>query len=134
MAVDFLMEKSIANRGVLTLEAALYDYDADNLTTLDGAAFQNRLEGDGYFVLLGYLFSQVKGSSAVGIQPLIRYHRFRLGQSEIDESIAVIDYGVSYFMAGQHSKFVLVFSDYEIDKDGDVAEYSEIKFGAQLMY
>ena len=134
LAVDFLMEKSVANRGVITLEAALYDYDADNLTTLDGPEFQNRLEGDGYFVFLGFLFSQTKGPSAVGIQPLIRYHRFRLGQSEIDENIAVIDYGISYFMAGQHSKFILVYSDYEVDKDGDVAEHSEIKMGAQLMY
>ncbi|PCJ20903.1 MAG: hypothetical protein COB04_03280 [Gammaproteobacteria bacterium] len=134
LGVDFLIEKSLANRGVLTFETAVYDYDADNLGTLNGSNFDNRLEGDGYFAFLGYLLSSKQGPTAEGFQPMVRYHRFRFGQSEIDETIAVVDYGLSYFMSGHDSKVVLIFSDYSVEVDGQVDEYSEIKMAAQLVF
>lgn len=134
LTVDFLVEKNLANHGVFMLESALYDYDADNLSTLNGSSFDNRLEGDGYFVAVGYFFARRKGALAEGVEPLFRYHRFRMGQSLIDETIVVKDYGVTYFLAGHNSKFVFVYSDHEIDTEGEALEFSEMKFGAQLMF
>lgn len=64
--IDFLAEKKLGSNGVATLEGAYYSYDLDG--ALDAG---NLYQGDGWFVLAGYMFPQEIGIGK--FKPLVRY-------------------------------------------------------------
>ena len=97
-SVDFLMERALSDGGVVTLEAAYYDYDYDGIPDPDFG-----FEGDGYFVLGSYMFPQVVGIGQ--FQPQVRYQELDDDNGPKRERL---EGGLNYIMNGYNAKASLV--------------------------
>lgn len=86
VSVDFLMEKKNVGPGTLSLEAAYYDYDTDDVITAE--------QGDAYYAGAGYLLNQQIGWGK--FMPFARYQAF-----DADNKVKTdrVDVGVNYVMA-----------------------------------
>lgn len=85
-SIDFLMEKKNVGPGTLSLEAAYYDYDTDDVIEAE--------EGDAYYVGAGYLFNQPVGWGK--FMPFVRYQEF---DADNDVKTERMDIGVNYVIA-----------------------------------
>jgi hypothetical protein len=84
-SIDFLMEKKNVGPGTLSLEAAYYDYDTDDVFLSE--------QGDAYYLGAGYLFDTPVGWGK--FMPFVRYQEF-----DADNNIKTerTDFGVNYVM------------------------------------
>jgi hypothetical protein len=87
---DLLFETKLGGGGVVTFEAAAYDYD------LAGAPG----DGTAYLASLAYLFPKPSGIGA--FQPLVRYQDFE------DES--AVDVGVNYIIRGHNARLSAIYT------------------------
>ncbi len=117
---DFLLEKPLSNGGVPSLEASYYDYDYDNK-----AAYGSRVEGEGYFALLAYLFPQGDGPGRW--QPVIRYQEFT---PNFDPQKERLDFGLNYIRSGHNMRFALEWSNI----DDGFGNYQALTVGAQFQF
>lgn len=122
-SADFLMEKNLPGAGTVTLEGAYYDYDLDDLAwsgTSGGPA-----QGDGYFVLGGYLLPQAVGVGK--LQPHVRYESFEPdGGSETERTTV----GLTYVMKGHNARVTAVAGETETGG----ADSNFFRLGVQLQY
>lgn len=97
VSVDFLMEKKNVGPGTLSLEAAYYDYDTDDVFLSE--------QGEAYYVGAGYLFNQQVGWGK--FMPFARYQQF-----DADNNIKTerMDIGMNYVMAPYNA---LVSAEYQ---------------------
>ncbi len=95
--VDFLLEKKDVGPGTLSLEAAYYDYDTDEVFLGE--------EGDAYYVGAGYLFNSQVGWGK--FMPFVRYQEF-----DADNNIKTerTDLGVNYVIAPYNA---LISAEYQ---------------------
>lgn len=96
-SVDFLMEKKNVGPGTLSLEAAYYDYDTDEVFLME--------EGDAYYVGAGYLFDTPVGWGK--FMPFVRHQEF-----DADNNIKTerTDFGVNYVIAPYNA---LISAEYQ---------------------
>lgn len=85
-SVDFLMEKTGVGPGTVSLEAAYYDYDTDDVILAE--------QGDAYYVGAGYLFDTPVGWGK--FMPFARYQEF---DADNDVKTERMDIGVNYVIA-----------------------------------
>ncbi|MEC4724474.1 OprO/OprP family phosphate-selective porin [Shewanella sp. D64] len=121
-SVDLLIEKVLNNEGVATLEAAFYDYDYNELSTL---------QGDAYLVSISYLFPASLPSDN-RFQILARHQRFN--HDDVIPAVITDSYnlrneiGLNYIINGHSAKLSLVYANEKIDGgDNDV-----LRFGVQF--
>ncbi len=103
--VDLLMEKTIKYGGVVTLEAAYYKYDLDEVS--DSALIQ----GDSYFLTVAHLFPKKIGWGRV--QPFYRYQYFDQDQSNRLESRGTRernDVGINYIISGHNARVSMFYA------------------------
>lgn len=119
--VDVLMEKKLNNGGVLTVEGAFYDYD------LDGVTDASLTQGDGYFVLAGYLIPKKIGPGR--FQPHIRIQEFdATGTGKTDRT----DIGFTYVIDGHNARITVIFADEDGPGSSSTTDFNTFKVGVQL--
>lgn len=96
-SIDFLMEKKNVGPGTVSLEAAYYDYDTDEVFLAE--------EGDAYYVGAGYLFDKQIGWGK--FMPFARYQEFDADNNVKTERM---DFGVNYVMAPYNA---LISAEYQ---------------------
>jgi hypothetical protein len=100
-SVDFLLEKKGVGPGALSIEAAGYDYDTDDVFLSE--------QGKAYSAGLGYIFSQKVGWGQ--FQPFVRYQKFN---PDDDIDIKKYDVGVNYIIDGYNAQVSAVYSDTKV--------------------
>ncbi|MFQ5716263.1 MAG: hypothetical protein ACE5GQ_04110 [Nitrospinales bacterium] len=126
-SADFLLEKKLSNKSVVTLDFTYYDYD------LDGASDVKLIDGQAYYVSLNYLLSGKVGWGQ--FQPYVRYQEFnranfnRLGQRGQRNRI---EGGVNYIIDGHNAKLALFYYNEHPGPGG--GEINAVKVGAQLQF
>lgn len=101
-SVDFLMEKKL-DGGAVSVEAAYYDYDTDNVFLSE--------QGKAYSAGAGYIFNDTIGWGK--FQPFVRYQKFdsdALANSETKK----YDLGVNYIIEGYNAQISTVYSDKKV--------------------
>lgn len=116
--LDFLMEKNLADGGLATVEAAVYDYDqyGGNVDK----------EGDAYLLSLSYMLPSQFGPGR--LQPSIRYQAFSPTDSSVDDTTRY-DIGVTSVIRGHGARIGLFYGVQDTKGAGDV---SVVKIGLQL--
>lgn len=96
-SIDFLLEKKDVGPGTVSLEAAYYDYDTDEVFLAE--------EGDAYYVGAGYLFNSQVGWGK--FMPFVRHQEF-----DADNNIKTerTDIGVNYVIAPYNA---LISAEYQ---------------------
>jgi hypothetical protein len=100
-SIDFLLEKKGVGPGALSIEAAGYDYDTDDVFLSE--------QGKAYSAGLGYIFSQKVGWGQ--FQPFARYQKFT---PDTDIDIKKYDVGVNYIIDGYNAQVSAVYSDTKV--------------------
>ncbi len=153
-SVDFLFEKKLTKEwvgdipgltdGVLTLEAAYYDFDDSDAAEVDPAGAFTPLErqGESYFMLVSYLIPQETGFGPMQgrFQPFFRYLNYRrsskgkaalsaLGQGALEEGI---DGGLNYRLDGHNARFTLAYQ--MRDRGAGMSDLDTVLIAAQLQF
>ncbi len=132
-SLDALYEKKTDGGGVLTAEAAYYDRDHDGAGVV-GATNFDALEGEGYFMLVSYLFSN---STSLGnlegrLQPSFRYQESDRNGPGSGLRENQMDYALNYIIHGHMARLALVFSD--IGYSGGVEDEQRLTIGGQIRF
>lgn len=104
-SIDFLMEKTGVGPGTVSLEAAYYDYDTDDVFEAE--------EGDAYYVGAGYLFDQPVGWGK--FMPFVRYQEF---DSDANIKTDRMDIGVNYVIAPYNAIISAEYQDTDVSGSG----------------
>jgi hypothetical protein len=106
-SVDFLMEKKNVGPGTLSLEAAYYDYDTDNVFKQE--------QGEAYYTGAGYLFDKQVGWGK--FMPFARYQEF-----DADSNVKTkrTDLGVNYVMAPYNALISAEYQKKDVSGSGSV--------------
>lgn len=110
-SVDFLLEKKGVGPGALSIEAAGYDYDTDDVYLME--------QGRAYSAGVGYIFDQKVGWGQ--LQPFVRYQKFT-PDNNVD--IKKYDVGVNYIIDGYNAQISGVFSNTEVTGASDVDAFT----------
>lgn len=106
--VDLLVEKKLA-AGAVSLEAAYFDYDTDDVFLSE--------QGDAYYVSTGYIFNQKVGWGQ--FMPFVRYQNFDSDDGETERT----DFGVNYFIDGYNASVTAVYRDLEVEGSDDQNQF-----------
>lgn len=110
-SVDFLLEKKGVGPGALSIEAAGYDYDTDDVYLME--------QGRAYSAGVGYIFDRKVGWGQ--LQPFVRYQKFT-PDNNVD--IKKYDVGVNYIIDGYNAQISGVFSNTEVTGASDVDAFT----------
>jgi hypothetical protein len=130
--MDLLFETTIDSGAVVTLEGAYYDRDHDNaeltVAGLDG------LQGEGYFILGSYLFSD---STSIGditgrLQSSIRYQESDRDVPGVGNREHQVDYSLNYIIHGHNARVSLILQD--INLSGGVEDQQNLIIGGQVRF
>ena len=110
--VDFLLEKPLAGAGAVSLEAAWYDYDTDNIIKSE--------QGKAWLVGAGYIVNS--------LQPFVRYQKFA-ADTGIDTRQG--DVGVNYVIDGYNAQLAALYSRTTVT---NVPNQSKFAVTLQLQY
>jgi hypothetical protein len=138
--IDVLMEKKLANNGVLTLEGAYYKTDLDGVLDCGSgepgapacpAAGANdntggQVEGDAYYLTAAYLIPGVVGWGQ--FQPYVRYQN--LDRDVSGTTKTQYDLGLNYVIKGHNARITAVYSN--TDDDAAPADVSKFILGVQV--
>jgi len=122
-SADFLMEKKLDAAGVVSLEGAYYDYDLDDLGWSGDTG--GPAQGNGYFVLAGYLLPQAIGIGK--LRPHVRYESF---DADANLEIKRTTLGLTYVMKGHDARITAVVG--ETDDGANTRNFFRV--GVQLQY
>ncbi len=127
--VDFLLEKKLSDQGVVTLEAAYYDYDLDGRGSVDGRGLT---EGDSWFALASYLLPSKMGWGK--LQPVFRYQELN---REAGTTHDRYDIGMNYIIGtagigGGHNARISAIYSKDDDPSLGVEDVDRFKLGLQL--
>lgn len=106
-SIDFLMEKKGVGPGALSIEAAGYDYDTDDVWLME--------QGRAYSAGIGYIFDQKVGWGQ--FQPFVRYQKFT-PDNNVDTKR--YDVGVNYIIDGYNAQVGAVYSNTKVTGASDV--------------
>lgn len=109
---DFLLEKRLAGAGAVSLEAAWYDYDTDDVVKAE--------QGHAWLAGVGYIVNR--------IQPFVRYQKFG-ADSGIDTRQA--DAGVNWIIQGYNAQLGALYSRTKVTGSAD---QSKLSVTLQLQY
>lgn len=116
-SVDALMEKKIG-ANVLSLEGAYYSYDTGSVID------PRQIDGDGYFVQVGYLFGGKVGPGK--LQPHVRYQSLDVTGAATKHTR--YDLGVNYILDGHNARMSFIFSN----DDTGATSTNIIRVGLQM--
>ncbi|HEC74073.1 MAG TPA: porin [Methylophaga aminisulfidivorans] len=102
---DLLIEKKLST-GAVSLEAAYYDYDTDDVFLSE--------QGEAYAVGLGYIFSEKVGWGQ--FMPFVHYQNF---DADNDIETERTDFGVNYIIDGYNAQITAVYRNTEVTDDSD---------------
>jgi len=127
-SLDVLYERPTDGGGVMTAEAAYYDRDDDD------SAVGNGRQGEGYFILGSYLFSD---SMSIGnlegrLQPSIRYQESDRDAPQVGDIEHQVDYSLNYIIHGHSARVSLVFQD--INVSGGAEDQQNLILGGQISF
>lgn len=105
-SIDFLLEKKGVGPGAISVEAAGYDYDTDDVFLSE--------QGKAYSAGLGYIFSQKVGWGQ--FQPFVRYQKFN---PDDDIDTKKYDVGVNYIIDGYNAQVSAIYSDTKVTGAGN---------------
>ena len=110
-SVDFLLEKKDIGPGAVSVEAAYYNYDTDNVFLSE--------QGNAWSAGAGYIFNQPVGWGKV--QPFVRYQEF-----DADNAVDTkkYDLGVAYIIDGYNAQVSAVYSNTETTKKSTVDAFN----------
>lgn len=100
-SVDFLLEKKDVGPGAVSVEAAYYDYDTDDVFLSE--------QGKAYSGGLGYIFKDKVGWGQ--FQPLVRYQKFK-PDNNIDTR--KYDVGTAYIIDGYNAQISALYSNTKV--------------------
>jgi hypothetical protein len=132
--LDVLMQTRLSTGGIMTLEAAWYDYDTDGVADLSPADpgcsrvtnCGGATQGDAWMVTGAYLFPTKVGIGR--FEPNIRYQEFRPDSGVRNDQW---DIGLNYIISGHNARLSALYS--EMDSDG-ARSRNRFILGLQLMY
>jgi hypothetical protein len=138
--IDVLFERKLDNCGVITVEAAYYNFDDGDAESVDPAGIFTPLgrQGDSHFVLVSYL---IPGSVGIGnldgrFQPYVRYldyhHDFgtaAAGAFVFDDGI---DIGLNYIIDGHNARLTAVWEQRELGAANRTID--AFRIGAQVQF
>lgn len=110
-SIDFLLEKKGVGPGALSIEAAGYDYDTDDVYLME--------QGRAYSAGVGYIFDQKVGWGQ--LQPFVRYQKFT-PDNNVDTK--KYDVGVNYIIDGYNAQISGVYSNTEVTGASDVDAFT----------
>ena len=127
-SMDLLFETTIDSGAVVTLEGAYYDRDHDNSVVGDG------LQGEGYFILGSYLFSD---STSIGditgrLQSSVRYQESDRDVPGVGAREHQVDYSLNYIIHGHNARVSLILQD--INLSGGVEDQQNLIIGGQVRF
>ena len=127
-SMDLLFETTIDSGAVVTLEGAYYDRDHDN------SAVGNGLQGEGYFILGSYLFSD---STSIGditgrLQSSVRYQESDRDAPGVGNREHQVDYSLNYIIHGHNARVSLILQD--INLSGGVEDQQNLIIGGQVRF
>lgn len=102
-SVDFLMEKKDVGPGAVSLEAAYYDYDTDDVFLSE--------QGKAYSAGAGYIFKEKMGWGQ--FQPFVRYQKFD-SDAALNDTTKKYDLGVNYIIEGYNAQVAAIYSDTKV--------------------
>jgi len=110
-SVDFLLEKKDVGPGAISLEAAYYDYNTDDVFLSE--------QGKAYSAGLGYIFNDTVGWGK--FQPYLRYQKFDADGKLVagvdtagDTSTKRYDLGLAYIIDGYNAQISGFYSDTKV--------------------
>jgi len=106
--VDLLVEKKLA-AGAISLEAAYFDYDTDDVFLSE--------QGDAYYASTGFIFNKKVGWGQ--FMPFVRYQSFDSDAGETNRT----DFGLNYFIDGYNASITAVYRDLEVDGSDDQGQF-----------
>jgi hypothetical protein len=117
-SVDFLLEKTGVGPGAISLEAAYYDYDTDDVFLAE--------QGKAYSAAAGYIFNDTIGWGK--FQPFVRWQRFAADGSTIAAGTNTAagvdtkkyDIGTAYIIDGYNAQISAYYSKKEVTAAADV--------------
>lgn len=114
---DLLIEKKLG-AGAISLEAAYYDYDTDDVFLSE--------QGDAYAVGAGFIFNQKVGWGQ--FMPMVKYQSF-----DNDDGIETerTDLGVNYIIDGYNAS---ITATYRMQEETNAADTDSIVVGMQLQF
>ena len=122
--LDALMDKKLDNGGVVNLEGAYYQYNADVDPVNRGGLY----DGNSWFALAGYLFPQKVWIGQ--FQPHVRYQY--LDNNDVGKT-KQWEMGVNYIIEGHNARVSLVGGSRNDDPDGGKSEDNKfVQLGVQL--
>lgn len=107
--VDLLLEKRLA-AGAVSLEAAYFDYDTDDVFLSE--------QGDAFYVSTGFIFSEKVGWGQ--FMPFVRHQEFDADSGKIKRT----DFGLNYFIDGYNASFTAVYRDLRVDGSDDQNQFA----------
>ena len=102
-SIDFLMEKKDVGPGAVSVEAAYYDYNTDDVFLSE--------QGKAYSAGAGYIFNEPVGWGKV--QPFVRYQKFNSDALTASDT-RKYDVGVAYIIDGYNAQVSAVYSDTKV--------------------
>ena len=117
-SIDFLLEKKGVGPGALSIEAAGYDYDTDDVYLFE--------QGRAYSAGVGYIFNKKVGWGQ--LQPFVRYQKF---SPDTDIDTKKYDVGVNYIIDGYNAQISTVYSNTKVT---DAADVSAISVAMQFQF
>ena len=131
-SLDALFETVVDSGGVVTAEAAYYDRDHDNAGVTNGSG--HGLQGEGYFILGSYLFSD---STSIGditgrLQSSIRYQESDRDVPGVGAKEHQVDYSLNYIIHGHSARVSVIFQD--INLSGGVEDQQNLIIGGQIRF
>lgn len=100
-SIDFLMEKKNVGPGALSIEAAGYHYDTDDVFLSE--------QGKAYSAAAGYIFNSKVGWGQ--FQPFVRFQKF---SPDTDIDTRKSELGVNYIIDGYNAQISGVYSDTKV--------------------
>lgn len=106
-SVDFLLEKKDVGPGAVSLEAAYYDYDTDDVFLSE--------QGKAYSAAAGYIFNDKVGWGK--FQPFLRWQKF---QADSGTDTKQYDLGTAYIIDGYNAQVSGFYSNKEVTASKDI--------------
>lgn len=108
--VDLLLEKKLG-AGAVSLEAAYFDYDTDDVFLSE--------QGDAYYASLGFIFNEKVGVGQ--FMPFVHHQNF---DADNDVETERTDFGVNYIIDGYNAQITAVYRDQEVTGAPDTESFS----------
>ena len=121
---DLLYERPTSSGGVVTIEAAYYEFDGT------GSANSN---GNSYFILTSYMLAKeyAMGALTGRVVPYFRHQEYSRDAADAGARTRSNDFGMHYVIHGHNARLTLEYTDFDTSTS---SENDEVKLGMQLQF